>query len=285
MSPKEKKAAAKFPSHKKNADHLKLLLAHPEIERVIRDAREFLELPRNGIGDSPEITHVPGSNEYVVNAYAAMSARSEQIRESEAFRQQTLSIKQNKEIGPVMMRKQLDLHYYQLPENYLTDTVNYIIDFCDLPANYGDSIRTYIVHGILHAPPLIFSEGPYYYTDVDKPMRKKSVTITFYAKLTDADLKVIKRHVNNVVGKGLPDFQPLSGDIDRKIKMEKMSRRYRERFDTNSRKAFYRMPAKTVAKKIQDESGIKTTAHDVHEGAREVKKHWKKRFKKLGNTS
>jgi hypothetical protein len=46
-------------------------------------------------------------------------------------------------------------------ETYLSDTAEKIVDQCGLPASYADSIKSYIIAGIIHAPPLSFSEGPY----------------------------------------------------------------------------------------------------------------------------
>ncbi len=270
-SPKAKKISLDFPSHKKNLDHLKLLFSHTQIKDIIKSARKILELPPGGLAP-----------DQIEKWNASMHNRSQQIQDSKAFREQILSIKQNLKSGgvdAVMAKKQFDLFYSKLPENYLTATIDYIIDVCELPANYADSVRTYIVSNILHAPPHIFSEGPYVYEE--KVDRSKFVTITFYAKLTDADLKELKTYVNDLAGERLPDFQPLT-EVDKKIKIEE-AWEDRKKVDVVTNTP-YRMTAAEIAENIQADSGSKTKASDVYEAVRGMKELKNKRFKKLGNT-
>ncbi|MDE1925414.1 MAG: hypothetical protein KGH79_04550 [Patescibacteria group bacterium] len=273
MRSKAKKAILNFPSHKKNLDYLKLLLAHPEIKRIIRRAREVLKLPPDGLSDPQEI----------MDWNESLYARSEQISYSKEFKQRRALIKQGlekEEIDPVMANKHLEILYDALPENYLTSTIDYIIRLCELPANYEDSIRTFIVSNILHAPPEIFTEGPYVYAgQVD---RSKFVTVTFYAKLTDADLKELKKYVNNVAGRKLPNFQPIPR-IDTMVKMEELWED-RAKFDEVDR-VIRRMTAKEIAENMRQDFKLKTKTRDVYEGVREIKELKNKRFKNLGNTS
>ena len=266
-----KKISFDFPSHKKNLDHLKLLFSHAQVKDIIKNARKSLELPPDGLAP-----------DQIEKWYASMHNRSQQIQDSKVFREQITSIKQNfrkNEVDAVMATKQSDLFYSKLPENYLAATVDYIVDVCQLPANYADSIRTYIIANVLQAPPHIFSEGPYMYAE--KVDRSKFVTITFYAKLTDADLKELKKYVNNLAGTRMPDFQALAG-VDKKIKIEEMYAD-RKRFDVATYSS-YKITAKEVAENIQADSGSKTKVSDVYEAVRGIKELRKKRFKKLGNT-
>ncbi len=266
-----KKISFDFPSHKKNLDNLKLLFSHVQIKDIIKNARKILELPPDGLAP-----------DQIEKWHASMYNRSQQIQDSKAFREQIVSIKQNLKknvVDVVMAKKQSDLFYSKLPENYLTATIDYIIDVCQLPGNYADSIRTYILCNILHAPPHIFSEGPYVYEE--KVDRSKFVTITFYAKLTDVDLKELKKYVNELAGARMPDFQPLT-EIDKKIKIEDMYAD-RERFNETDN-VRYKMTAEEIAENIQADFKSKTKASDVYEAVRGINELRKKRFKKLGNT-
>lgn len=166
-------------------------------------------------------------------------------------------------------------------ETCLTETAEKIIDQCDLPANYADSIKSYIIANIVHAPPLVFSEGPYHAGNIEKGPRK-SVTITFYSKLTDDDLKDLKRYVNNVAGTFLPETRAFD-EVDKKLMIEKfLSNREREDSSTGEK---YQMLTSEIAAFVEEELRVKTTHTDVYENKRSLKKLRSKRFKRLGNSA
>ena len=163
-------------------------------------------------------------------------------------------------------------------ETYLFDTSEKIVGQCGLPANYADSIRSYIIAGIIHAPPLAFSEGPYFHGNVDEGPRK-SVTITFYSKLTDNDLTDLKKYVNNFAGRFLPETRDLNG-VDKKILIEKLLSD-REREDTATGEK-YLMPTSEILAFVAEELHVKVTRADIHDNKRLLKKLRDKYFKKFG---
>ena len=163
-------------------------------------------------------------------------------------------------------------------ETCLYDTAEKIISLCSLPASYADSIKSYVIAGIIHAPPLSFSEGPYLAEDIERGPRK-SVTITFYSKLTDDDLEYLKKYVNEIAGAFLPEVRGIS-DIDQKLLIEEqLSSREREDPSTGEK---YQIPTREIAEYVEEELGTKTTAAHVHDNKRSLKKLRDGHFKKFG---
>ena len=163
-------------------------------------------------------------------------------------------------------------------ETYLSDTAKKIIDQCGLPASYEESIKSYVIAGIIHAPPLGFSEGPYLADDIERGPRK-SVTITFYSKLTDDDLTYLKRYVNDIAGTFLPEVRDI-GKIDKQLLIEKLLTD-REREDPSTGEK-YQIPTNEIAAYVEEELNVKTTRTDVHGNKRSLKNLRKKHFKKFG---
>lgn len=168
----------------------------------------------------------------------------------------------------------------QLPEieTCLYDAAEKIINLCGLPASYAESIKSYVIAGIIHAPPLAFSEGPYLGKDIERGPRK-SVTITFYSKLTDDDLAYLKKYVNEIAGTFLPEIRGIS-DIEQKLLIEEqLSDREREDPSTGEK---YRIPTREIAKFVEEELGTETTTAHVHDNKRSLKKLRDGHFKKFG---
>lgn len=167
-------------------------------------------------------------------------------------------------------------------EELLSQITNQIMDLAGLPKSYEDSIRTYVVSDITSVPAFIFSEGPYL---ADELIRKPRnfVTITFHSKVTDADLRDLKKYVNNVAGRFLIDsHQELSG-VDKMLAIEALQiDRIREDISTDTT---YEVPTKEIAEYVGEEIGERVTIQDVYENKRALKKLRKKRFGNLENDS
>jgi hypothetical protein len=255
----------------KNLDNLKLFLSDPEIEAEIRRARESLHLPPDGLSEND----IQGWN-------ISMAARSDEMRKSPVFQRLRDQIRKNvaeRKIDHAMAQKQLDMVYEHLPENRLASAVEYIIRLYNLPLNYADSLRTYIVANIISAPANVFSVGSQH----DLLTGASRVVVDVYAKLTDADLKRVKFMVNEVVGKHLPEFWPIK-DIDKKLEADAQWSGDRDRASEAGSER-YPVSAMEVAEEIQQEFGSKTAPSYVYESKRELKELKRKRFPNLGNTS
>ncbi len=263
-----KKMGLLGPTPWKNSDNLKLFLSHPEAKAAIRRAREFLQLPPDGLPEGK-----------IEAWYIEAAARSDEMRKSQKFQRLKEQIRQEiaeKKLDHVMARKQLDLVYDELPENKLTSAVEYIIRLYGLPLNYADSLRTYIVANIISAPAQSFSVGSEY----DLRNDTSRVTVTVYAKLTDADLKGIKFMINDVVGKYLPEFGPIK-EIDKRLRTEEKWSGDRSRIVESTGK-IYKVKAEEIA---EQELGSKIKRSGVYESTRELNDLRKKRFRNLGNGS
>jgi len=265
------------PSYKKNLDNLKLLLSSPDIKEIVARARKFLELPPNGLAD-PEN---PKTEDEAQHWWGEMYRRSDEIRDSKQLRDQMKKIKekvQAKKLDEYMAKKQAHMLYDDLPINYLANRVIEIIKNCNLPLNYKDSIRRYIVFGNIAAPAYPFTVV----SDGSDPEARvlESVTIEFYAKLTDEDIRSVKEVVNNsFFGENLSDSPEPIKDINNKIKIEEI--KYEKVFD-EVKKIWYIRTAQEISEIVDDEfkPNIPTTTGQVYENARELKELREKRFKK-----
>ncbi|SRR6266481_4415141 len=256
-------------SRRRHLDNMKLLLSHPDVERIVVDARKFLGLPREGFGQGE------GSNEKIQAWYGEMYRRSNEMAETQAG---VIKDRLRKgEITDSMAQKRLDLLCEQLPENYLTKTGDRIVKEFKAPANYKNSVRAYIISGVVSAPVLSFSlASPYAEEFPASP--PKPATPEFYTKPTNYDLKILKLLMSTSLGGQLPDNPKPIKDIDKKIAIEKM-RRNKIVVDEVTRKP-HTLTAKDIAENVDDEFGKKTTVSQINEGSRELKDHRGKRFGK-----
>ena len=264
------------PSHKKNLDNLKLLLSDLDIKQIVARTRKFLNIPTGGFADPENIK----TEEELGQWRGEMYKREKELLDR--FRPIVKKIKEQvkaKLSDEATAQKQIDMLYEQLPENYLTARVVEIIKNCNLPINYEDSIRRYLVFGNIFAPAHPFNVVSY--SEDPKVRLRESVTVKFYSKLTDDDLKPLKKLVNNIFGEELPESPGPIKDIDKKIKIEEINRN-REVFDVRDRVG-YKLTAREIAEMVDDESEpyTATTINQVHDAPRELKKLRDKRFKKV----
>ena len=174
----------------------------------------------------------PASENKVQLWWSEFYKTSNELRESESFRNKIKGIKEKK-LDKDMIKKQIDLFYEEMPENYLTQKINNIIKSNNLPINYSDSIRRHILFGDITAP---ISSFNIISLAKDPTVRlRESVIVEFKAKLTDDDLKLVKALVNkSFLGEELPESPEPIKDIDAKIKIEEKKKEDEEGMSDDS---------------------------------------------------
>jgi hypothetical protein len=265
------------PSHKKNLDNLKLLFSCSEIKEVIATAREYLAIPPNGFSG-------PNQEKEMERWWGEMYRRSNELRESERLHNQVKKIKkevQEKLTPESMAKKQTTLLYQKLPENYLTKTVADIIRYYDLPNNYEDSIRTYIISGIITAPPFPFSIVSHSVEDEPLLNPAKSVSLDIYAELTEDDRKSLNRIIK-IFREQLPQSPESITNLDQKLQIEK-ELASKETIDPVEY-IKHKRTAKDIAEAVDAalEQDTHTTVSQVNEAPRELRRLRKRFTKKLG---
>src|SRR3989338_10314851 len=250
-------------SYKKNLDNMKLLVSFSEFQDLVKDARKFLDIPDAGLLDDQE--SASWHTEFV--------KKSDAIIESKDFQDQFRKVGKKLESGKItraIANEQLKLLSQKIPINYLTNTVNFIVDKFYLPLNYHNSIRRYILLNKLEAPYNNFVIGPY--PDVKKISGIRIVPITIYARLTKEEIKDLKEEIH-LVGKNLPEFNPLK-NIDQKLKFEEWLK------DENRQRSSYdEKYVLTTAEIAEDKLGSAKKAKSLYEAKRELRDLRKKRFK------
>lgn len=260
-----KDLALRFPALQNNRDTMKLLVSYPEFQEDIKEARKYLEIPPMGIDQKDDQANQKWHDDFIT--------RTDKMTASEAFKTQERAIReklQNKEIDIRMANKQSRLLYSKLPVNYFTQTCKYLVEKFNLPGNFDYYIHQYILFNIVGAPPSNFVIGPFELTTPLSEVRQ--VTVTVFAKLTDEELKQLKKEVNRF-GKNLPKFKKLK-DIDKKLDFEQWLAN-REQYDpsTDTRHIVSRTE---IAEDIFGHSNPKK----AYEALRELREIRSKRFGK-----
>ncbi len=255
----------RFPSYKSNLDTMKLLTTSALFQAMVKDCREFLEIPENGLLMEDKI-----KEEWTNRIHA----RSDEKISDEAFWRKIKKIGkdvQNEVTDEEMAKKQRQLIHNDIPWNYLTYNINYIIEKFSLPLNFTESLRRYVLHNEISAPLYNFAIGPW----TEGTMKISGLSylpITIYAKLTNKELKQLKAQTESSLTKNLPKYDDLK-DIDTEIELDKWNR-HKERFDEVERKK-YKTTAKEISKNIL---GSKRKTQRVYDSTRKLKKLRKQRF-------
>lgn len=260
-----KDISRQFPAYKNNLDTMKLLTTSTLFQKVVKDTRDFLEIPEKGmIRDNKTI------KEWTEKMIQCSDEKIES-RELNEHLQDIYKKVESKEIDKRTAEKQSKLLHNEIPINYLTDAIDFILDQFNLPLNFKDSIRCYIMFNEISAPLTNFSVGPW-------PAGTKSISnlsylpITIYAKLTDKELRQIKEQTRSILADKLPKYKEIK-NIDQKMKLDAWNR-HKEKLDAVEQKS-YTTTAKEISKDI-----LKSSKHvqKVYDSTRTLQKLRKKRF-------
>lgn len=252
---------------------MKLLVTDKKFQERVKEIRKYIELPENGID-----TDTPNCNELSEAWHREFYRRSDKMMDSPEFLQKERKLKKlfnDKKIDYLEYKKLIGELYSKIPINYLDEQCKNLTTEFNVPLNCEQSLYLYILYNDLIRPPTTpFSIS----TGSSKDRNERAVSLIFYAKITDADLKFVKNTVNDLFDK-LPKINPVK-DIDIKLAIEK-SQQNREGFDHVSNKK-YRIPAKEIAEVLSEDMKKKIKVSDIYEVPRELKILRNKRFRKSG---
>jgi hypothetical protein len=259
-----------FPGRKKNLDNLKLLASYPIFREEIKAVRQRLGIPNGGFGlENPKSVH---------RWQIDIAQTSEDTMRSQSFREQIRAIGKklaDHEISENMAAKQSALLHASIPLNNLGYTARFLVQKFNIPANYEESMRDYIIYGAFLNLPGGF-EIDYSPSTIISIKETPYIPIKIYSELTDDDLRELKKTVK-MHGKHLPKFQSLS-NLDSKLTMEAW---FEDRLleDIAVGKS-YKMTAGEIAENLL---GDKRRGKKVYETVRQLKSLRKRRFgKRLG---
>lgn len=242
--------------NRRNIDNMRLLVSYPEFQKRVREIRINLSIPEGGIKKYKDMEQWMRNTS---DKDTAIQRSSEYIKEEKKI----WSLKRQKKINrneEEMLWKKL-LH--QLPFNYLTDSIREIMVDFNIPENYELFLRMYLTTGSINAPASNFSATI---------TKKHCVPITIYARLTDRDLKEIKKYVNGYFGKKLPFVQKVR-DVPKKLEIESLYLQGEE-YDPVSQKS-YKLNNEDIAEKV---FGNKKREKDIYEIVRSLDGLRKRRF-------
>jgi hypothetical protein len=256
-----------FPAKRKILDNMKLLISDQEFKAEIKKIRDRINIPIGGFHKD-----LPDRYEKYNNWDEDMCEKSDRIMNNSGFWEKLKELKEQLDRGEIN-EEQHDSKKAKfddlIPLSYLTRKIRRIVKEFNLPANYYSSIHHYIIFNEISIPIIPFME----IIEPGQNKTQKSVTIQFFMKLTDADLKHLKHYINNLAGKDLPSLNPLK-DIDTKIEIEE-SYKDKEKFNEGEQE-YYTMSAKEISKNISK----KVKPEQVYEAVRELRDLRQKRFRK-----
>lgn len=249
-------------AHDKNLDTMKLLVSYDEFQKIVTDARAYLMMPLDDLaGDADSIRKWSELN----------SERQEEMRQAPSFRAALKSMHNRRESGEITKeeykRESRALHY-QLPSNYLTWTIDFIIENFNLPKNFAYNLREYILIGKVSAPWQNFAIVTR--TGIDE---EEYEAVEVYAKLSKAEMESMKWHLENRLRERQPELRKIK-NIDRAIEIEKWVKD-RTRYDPVEQES-YKMSNVEIAENLVGKKDGKIV-YDVVTGL-EVLRH--SRFEK-----
>lgn len=255
---------------KRQRDNVKLLASYQPFQDEIKKARAWLNIPEDGFGSSDEEAHKKWFRSMLRKSDEVMDINfSKQVREIHG------KVTRN-EISEEMGKKQSALLHIKVPVNYLRHISKFIIEKFNLPENYEDFVRSYIMNNDGLTPIYNFGIGPF--TDPATWRDVRHIPVTVYASLSDDDLVALKQEINNWIKfcskKSFPRLQALV-NIDKKLTIEKWySNKIRQDIIT---KKDYKVTASEIA---EDVLGDRNETGKVYDTLRTVKKLREKRFGK-----
>ena len=247
---------------------MNLLVSHLEFQADIAEMRHQLKmlvgwLPLERSADQEE------------KWQDALLEKSDSILESRDFSKKLQDIRERQKKGLISPRKaQTELLplLLQVPIEFLNNAPKFLAQKYRLAENFEYSIKQYLTHGNVFAPPTNFSFGPY---PGEVPLRNLNyIPIRLYSRLTESELADLKRQVE-IVGRHMPRHQPVK-DIDKKLTIEKWYQNRSEEYDYALGQSF-----KTTASDIAQQAfGSAKKKDKVYEAVRELEDMRKKRFGK-----
>ena len=195
-------------AYRKNLDLMKLLVSSDKFQEILKTTREYMGIPNGG---------VPRDAESIKNWSYGTGAKTDKMRQSALFRDALKSLHEkleSKKITPKECERELKALHYKLPVNYLTWTIDFIIERFNLPKHFAYFIRQYIVFNKLSAPTNNFA----IVTRADFE-GKDHESIEIYAKLTNDELTHLKRYLDSYLETKLPNVLPIK-NLDANLEVE-----------------------------------------------------------------
>lgn len=260
------KAFTVFPSYKKNLSTMKLLTTSSLFQRIVKDVREYLEIPEGGI---------TGGDEFIEKWTDRMDKKSDEMTADKARRLEINRISrklENKEINEIVAQEQSKLIRRGITWHYLAYTIDLVINKFNLPINFSKCLWEYIVSNKVSAPSVNFD------ICIDPlPMGMKSISdmpymnIRIYAKLTNKELRMIKKETEGILGKRLPKYNEIK-KIDEEMQLEEWNRN-KEKLEIVEQKT-YKMTAREIAANVLGNDNTQ----EVYDNLRVMKNLRKKKF-------
>lgn len=241
----------------KNADNINLLIGYDKFQKAVKEIRKDLQIPEGGFVNDEDI------KKWTENAYA----KSDEILESKELKDQRFIINkklQSKEINKKEADKEWKEILNAIPWNYFTDAVEDLITIFHLPEHYNHFLRRYIISNAVIYPMDSFTITP--------SKDKKTVQVNVHMRLTDEDLREIKKNVNQYFGKDLPHAQKIS-DMSTKLEIENLHKNGTEEDVVTGEQ--YSLTSEDIAERVY---GDPTKKDLVYETARGLKRLRKSRF-------
>lgn len=261
------KAFRQNPSYRANLDLMKLLTTEPAFQEIVTKIRNLLEIPNGGFKKSTEIKEWTDK----------IIKKDDERLASKSFNDQEKSICEKlkrKEISLAVANKQLKLLYdNNLLHNKLAQTTGLIMKRFNLPFNFSNSTREYIITGKVSAPLSNFSISIGSWPKDIKSLRDMPyLPIKIYTKLTNNDLKEIKKLTNSIWGRNLPKYDTIR-NIDRYIEIDEWNKD-KNKFDFVEFKK-YKILAKEISENVL---GNPKNVQKIYDNSRSLKKLREKRF-------
>lgn len=242
--------------NQRNIDNMKLLISYPEFQKRVREIRMNLSIPEVGIKKYKDMEQWMRDTSDKDDAIQRSPEYTKEEKRIWSLKRQKKITRNEEEI---LWEKLL----HRLPFNFLTDSVREIMADFNIPENYELFIRMYITTGSINAPASNFSATI---------TKKRCVPITIYTRLTDRDLKEIKKYVNGYFGKKLPFVQKVR-DVPKKLEVERLYLQGEE-YDPVTEKN-YKLNNEDIAEKV---FGNKKKEKDIYEIVRSLDGLRKRRF-------
>lgn len=236
--------------------HIKLLLSDPRFKEAVQKVRGQLGIPPEGFYKEEDVALWIEKQDEEDDRILFSPELEERIRKiNKDFEAQNITSQQRKDL--------LYEAHLAIPTNYKNHAVREIIKDFNLPENYKLSLNAYVVNNYFPLP-------KHFSFSYDK--EKRGIAIHIYTRLTDEDLKEIKKFVNTVYKKKLPQMLAIK-DLDTRLAVEKLLQEKYE-FDEATGET-YKLKNKDIAERVLKGSSKKGA---VYEAQRSLKRLRKVRF-------
>lgn len=270
---RETKSDSAYASHKKIGDNLRLLCTDPRFVDRIRKIRKYLQLPENGFDGAPE-----DRSKKSETWHHAMYQRSGEIANDPKFMAKLRAYREDLNNHKIVLseyKKLLSELHDPIPVNYFTRQIKNLLDEFNVPVNFENSIRYFILYNdAMWIPSTTYSITP----GTPENRHERAVTLVLRSKLTDQILKQLKHEVNNIFGKELPRIGSIK-NLESKLAVERYYYHDRERYDEVSGTP-YMLSVLEISEQVKDETGKTIKPQDIYETTRSLRRLRKKKFAK-----